>query len=267
MRIKKKHVLTEALLIDVTNEFTPTEKKIFKIFRKKFGEGGYAGGFDRWAGASWLIENMEYNHDEAYDLALTYWYNGDKLFDEVKTLRKKENKGYVFHRALNQYEDEFLEEKGEHFIGPITIKWEDPNNLLGNGNKFTSTSDTSLWSGYRGFNIYVPFEGDLTNYRTSYNFRETTVIFGRIKYTEVGKDKYDDPDTDYNKFYEVNFEIERKNIIGQNEIVFKEIERRNIPLPFNKKVIFDIITNDINKMVDILKNRTFVLPEEDINEE
>ena len=263
MRIKKKHVLTEALLIDVTNEFSSLEKKIFKIFRKKFGEGGYAAGFDRWAAAAWLIENMDYNHDDAYDLALTYWYNGDKLFKEAEPLRKKEDRGYIFNRALHNFSEEYKDEKGENSIGEIPIKWEDPNNLLGNGNKFTSNTESFLWTGYRGFNIYVPFDGMLTSYRTSYEFRETTTIFGRVKYSEVGKETTDE----HNKFYQVEFDIERKNIYGENEIVFKEIEKRDIPSPINKNVIYDIFANDINKMVDLMKNRTFVLPENDIEQE
>ena len=37
MRIKKKHVLLESLLIDVSTEFTPVEKKIFKMLKKRYG--------------------------------------------------------------------------------------------------------------------------------------------------------------------------------------------------------------------------------------
>ena len=191
MRIKKKHVLSEALLIDVTTEFTPLEKKIFRIFRKKYGEGGYASGFDRWKAAAWLIENMDYNHDEAYDLSLTYWYNGDKLFKDAEPLRKKENRGYIFNRALYNFTEDYKEEKGEDYIGQIPVKWEDINNLMGNGNKFISNSDTFLWTGYKGFNVYVPFDNMLNNYSTSYEFRETTTIFGRIKYDEVGREQHD----------------------------------------------------------------------------
>lgn len=269
MRIKKKDVLTEALLIDVTSEFTPLEKKIFRIFRKKYGDGGYASGFDRWDAAAWLIENMAYDHDQAYDLALTYWYNGNKLFDEVRSLRKKENRGYIFNRALNKFTEIFKDEKGENYIGQIPVSWEDPNNLMSNGEKFISNSDAFLWTSYRGFNIYVPFDNMLARYGTSYEFRETTTIFGRIQYREVGKEQYDheDEDNDYNKFYEVAFILERKNIAGENETIFEEIERKDIPSPINKNVIYDVFVNDINKMVNLIKKRTFILPENDTQEE
>ena len=35
MRIKKKHVLLESFLIDDSTEFTPVEKKIFKMLKKR----------------------------------------------------------------------------------------------------------------------------------------------------------------------------------------------------------------------------------------
>ena len=70
MRIKKKDVILESQLIDLTTEFTPTEKRMLKTLNKKFGKGGMYADFDRWAGAAFLIEEMELPYDQAYDLAL-----------------------------------------------------------------------------------------------------------------------------------------------------------------------------------------------------
>ena len=85
MRIKKKDVILEAQLIDLTTEFTPQEKRMLKTLNKKFGVGGMYGDFDRWEGAAFLIEEMELPYDQAYDLALTFWWYGDKLFKEARS--------------------------------------------------------------------------------------------------------------------------------------------------------------------------------------
>ena len=63
MRIKKKDVILEATLLDVSSEFNKHEKKLLKVLSKKFGEGGYSSDFDRFAAAAWLIEHMNIPYD------------------------------------------------------------------------------------------------------------------------------------------------------------------------------------------------------------
>ena len=58
MRIKKKDVILEAQLIDSTTEFTPQEKRMLRTLNKKFGGGGMHSDFDRWEGATFLIEEI-----------------------------------------------------------------------------------------------------------------------------------------------------------------------------------------------------------------
>ena len=92
MKIKKKNIILEAKLIDTSGEFTTQEKRMLKTLFKKFGGGGYNSGYDRWAGATFLIEEMGLSYDQAYDLSLTHWWHGDKLFQEVDPIYKKEDR-------------------------------------------------------------------------------------------------------------------------------------------------------------------------------
>jgi hypothetical protein len=267
MRIKKKDVLTEALLIDVTTEFTPLEKKIFRIFKKKYGGGGYSSEFDRWESAAWLIEHMGFDHNEAFDLSLTYWYNGDKLFKDTEPLRKKESRGYLFSKIIHEFPDSYKETKGED-LGVVEMKWYDQNDIMGRGNNFTSPSEADLWTSYRGFNIYLPF--DEPSYRRTYQFRDTLTVMGRLKYEEVSKTSYDverDENANFNHFYRVVFNLERKNLEGGTDILYETKSKRKIPSKLNKETVFNIYTKDIEKLLNIAKEQTFLIPEVDVDVE
>ena len=93
MIIKKKHVLLESLLIDTIGEFTPQEKKLLSVLHHKFGAGSgkieRSWDFNKWEAAAFLIEFFETPYDVAHDLASTYYWNGEELFKEYKSLRKK----------------------------------------------------------------------------------------------------------------------------------------------------------------------------------
>ena len=137
MRIKKKDVILEAQLIDLTTEFTPQEKRMLKTLNKKFGVGGMYGDFDRWEGAAFLIEEMELPYDQAYDLALTFWWYGDKLFKEGDPLYKKEDRGYVFNRVMRELLTPYIKGRvgtndrtDSEKIADVSITWEDPEHIV-----------------------------------------------------------------------------------------------------------------------------------------
>lgn len=270
MRIKKKHILTEALLIDTTSEFTPYEKKIFKIFHKKYGIGGYGGDFDRWVGAAWLIEHMGFDHDDAYDMSLTYWYNGDKLFKDSEPLRRKESRGYLFSKLVQDFSDPFKDSisPGDNsIIGNWDINWYDANNLLDKGQNFKISSPVNIWTGYRGFTLYIPFE-DRWYSHVSYEFKETMTLMGRIQYSEVPTTKkYEseqDPEDEYNKFYYRTMEVEQKNINGEPEKVLTTGKTKiKIPNKLSKDIMFDIFQKDIDELKELVVAHIFKLPEED----
>ena len=114
MRIKKKDVILEASLLDVSPDFTPTERRLIRVLAKKYGEGGTSSDFDRFEAAAWLIETMDIPYDQAYDLTLTYWWHGKDLFKEYDPIRKKEGRGYVFNRMLRNLLHKYIDEKGEN---------------------------------------------------------------------------------------------------------------------------------------------------------
>ena len=110
MIIKKKYVLLESLLIDDTNEFDATEKRIFKMLNIQYGNPmkGVEEGkkpFSQWDVAAWLIENIEIPYDMAYGLTKTYYWNYDKLFSETTSLRKTIPSAQLFkehHQTLSK---------------------------------------------------------------------------------------------------------------------------------------------------------------------
>jgi len=156
MRIKKKHVLLESLLIDVTNEFTPVEKKIFKMLKKHYGnpidteEGKKE--FNQWEIGAWLIETLDLSYQEAYTLSKTYFWHYDKLFGEAPTLRKKVSLSYLFHEHFRDLMDKLKESYNDQPIGNVVIDFDRDSG-------FESNRNIIFWSGFRGFTLYIAMEG------------------------------------------------------------------------------------------------------------
>lgn len=125
MIIKKKHVLLESLLIDTISEFTPQEKKLLSVLHDKFGMGSgkieKSWNFDKWKAAAFLIEFFETPYDVAHDLSSTYYWNGDKLFKEHESLRKKNNRSdiflnFVFRDILDEYIESNKDEGDQYYL-------------------------------------------------------------------------------------------------------------------------------------------------------
>ena len=173
MRIKKKHVLLESLLIDVTNEFTPVEKKIFKMLKKHYGnpidteEGKKE--FNQWEIGAWLIETLDLSYQEAYTLSKTYFWHYDKLFGEAPTLRKKVSLSYLFHEHFRDLMDKLKESYNDQPIGNVVIDFDRDSG-------FESNRNIIFWSGFRGFTLYIAMEGGTI--RSSDGLSDT-YVYGR----------------------------------------------------------------------------------------
>ena len=142
MRIKKKNILLESLLIDTIGEFTPQEKKLLSVLHNKFGMGSgkieKSWNFDKWKAAAYLIEYFETPYDIAHNLASTYYWNGDKLFKEYETLWKKNNRSdllmnFAFRDILDEYiESNKNEEDNFNLPTPVeyNVKTQNENEVL-----------------------------------------------------------------------------------------------------------------------------------------
>ena len=263
MRIKKKDVILEAQLIDLTTEFTPTEKKMLKTLNKKFGKGGMYGDFDRWEGAAFLIEEMELPYDQAYDLALTYWWYGDKLFDEAATLYKKEDKGYIFNRVMRELLTPYIKGRvgtadrmeGEK-IADVSITWEDPEHLISKEGVFTITDDVTLWDGHKGFTLYIPFNQDHVNGEyVDYKFRNHNTLMVYIQFIE-----YDEKNPKGDTHVNINIEYTLGDTSMRKD---KRISMENfdipMPIPMTKEKIYKIFTDMLKDTLEKIESMTFPL--------
>ena len=267
MRIKKKDVILEAQLIDLTTEFTPTEKRMLKTLNKKFGKGGMYGDFDRWDGAAFLIEEMELPYDQAYDLALTYWWYGDKLFDEAATLYKKEDRGYIFNRVMRELLTPYIKGRvgtadrmeGET-IANVSITWEDPEHIVSKEGAFTVTDDVTLWDGHKGFTLYIPFNQDNVNGKyVDYKLRNHNTIMVYIQFIE-----YDEKNPKGNTHVNINIEYTLGDTYVRKE---KRFSMMNfdipMPTPMTKEKIYKIFTDMLKDTLEKIESMTFPLHDPD----
>ena len=267
MRIKKKDVILEAQLIDLTTEFTPQEKRMLKTLNKKFGVGGMYGNFDRWDGAAFLIEEMELPYDQAYDLALTYWWYGDKLFDEAATLYKKEDKGYIFNRVMRELLTPYIKGRvgtadrmeGET-IANVSITWEDPEHLISKEGVFTVTDDVTLWDGHKGFTLYIPFNQDSVNGEyVDYKLRNHNTIMVYIQFIE-----YDEKNPKGDTHVNINIEYTLGDTSMRKDKRFS-MDNFDIPMPIpmTKEKIYKIFTDMLKDTLEKIESMTFTLQNTD----
>jgi hypothetical protein len=155
MRIKKKHVLLESLLIDVTNEFDATEKRIFKMMYNHYGdpmkddeEGKKP--FNQWDVAAWLIESLEIPYDMAYELTKTYFWNYNKLFSEMSSLRKRIPSAELFNEHSRKLTSLFKDKLTDDSYGEIKINFDRDTGI-------EDKRDIVFWGSYYGFSLYLPF--------------------------------------------------------------------------------------------------------------
>ena len=266
MRIKKKHVLLESLLIDVTNEFTPVEKKIFKMLKKHYGnpikteEGKKE--YSQWDVGAWLIETLDLPYQESYTLAKTYFWNYDKLFGEAPKLRKKVSLAYLFHEHFRDLMDKVKESYNDQPIGNVVIDFDRDSG-------FESNRNILFWSGFKGFTLYIAMEGGVIRssdgLSDAYAYSRQTdprQIIVKSKFYPITKDKQKKDgyisDKDWNEeidneefLVEVFVEVGRNDSIEPSEKI-EDFMTFNVPYPnplnyTNYKNLVEGIVGDVIK--------------------
>ena len=271
MRIKKKHVLLESLLIDVTDEFTPVEKKIFKMLRKHYGnpikeeEGKKE--FNQWDVAAWLIETLDIPYEEAYELTKTYFWNYNKLFKEVSKLRKKVPISYLFFEHFNKLIDNLVKNYADSIYTNVTVN-------IDRDSGFEDNRTLRLWTGYKGFTLYIPMEVryvDDNNYNTFISSRNASdrQIMVKGKFSPMDKegikvDGYISDETWENDIDENKFMVVVNTEFGDNEP--KKVEELMVfeapyPKPFTQENFDKIMISIVDDVVEKISKTTFKLPD------
>ena len=257
MRIKKKDVILEATLLDVSPDFTPTERRLIRVLAKKYGEGGTSSDFDRFEAATWLIETMNIPYDQAYDLTLTYWWHGDKLFKEYEPTRKNENRGYVFYRMMNNLIKEYIKKRGEK-IADVELTWEDPQHWFGVEDAFVALSEVTLWDGNRGFTLYIPLPGThVDRYSVPYKVRNSATIMVYISLDEIPEREDEERSNKYVHLTIAYKEDETYSKSGRIMLVDKDLE---IPKSLTKENMYKVFTDVIKLALEKVEEQVFVIP-------
>lgn len=265
MRIKKKHVLLESLLIDVTTEFTPVEKKIFKMLNKHYGNPikGEEGKkeFTQWEVGAWLIESLDLSFQEAYSLSKTYFWSYDKLFSEAPTLRKKVSLPYLFFEHFRDLQDKVKDSYNEDRIGNVVIDFDRDSG-------FESNRDVLFWSGFKGFTLYIPMKSETIRSTDGmsdvYIYSRQTdprLIMVRGKFYPITKDKHKKDGYISDKDWDEEIDLEEFLVdvsveVGRNDTSYsKKVENfMEFLVPYPKPLNYSNFKKTIEGVVgDVIK--------------
>jgi len=268
MRIKKKHVLLESLLIDVTTEFDDVEKRILKILYKKYGHDVIRN-FNQWEVAAWLIESLEIPYDQAYDITKSYYWNHDKLFKEIEPVRKTTPISDLFFSNLYFLIDEFRKK--------INIDNEPYTNITINIPEDSGVVDerpVHVWSIHNGIGFYLPFhsweingryvtsrERDDRMLKVDLNFKPLSKVDGSPISGYIKSSEYEDMDN--NEFIvEVSYRMGE----GEGKVSGKLMEFKvPYPRPFSKENFFNMIKLIIDDVLEKIESTPFNLPPDSEN--
>src|SRR6056300_1158873 len=271
MRIKKKHVLLESLLIDVTNEFDATEKRIFKMMYNHYGdpmkddeEGKKP--FNQWNVAAWLIESLEIPYDMAYELTKTYFWNYNKLFSEVSALRKRIPSAELFNEHSRKLISLFKDSLSNDSYGEIKINFDRDTAI-------DDIRNINFWDTYRGFTLYLHFTSRDNNGRYVYgddsdgrhltidvNFhtldKEGNIVDGYIK-GEDYREKVDNEKFRVVVKYTLGDMRDRKG--SDKEVKLMEFDV-SYPKPLSLKTYTEMINLILGDVIKKVESITFKLP-------
>ena len=288
MIIKKKHVLLESLLIDTIDEFTPQEKKLLTVLHQKFGMGSgkieKSWNFDKWGAAAFLIEYFETPYDIAHDLASTYYWNGEKLFKEFESLRKKNNRSDLFmNHAFRDILDDYIESKKNednnfYLTQPVeyNVKTQSENEVLPGiiyqsfpprsykeleesrkeANEVKLSVRPMVWSTYNGVMLYIqptqediiePKDIETTSWETMRNMGLTASI--RLDY-------YKDEDEKSQNYLQAKCEYKFGHEYKDEGIIWSE----DIKLPevLSKESVYEFIDMLLEKLRSTINGMTFI---------
>ena len=271
MRIKKKHVLLESLLIDVTTEFDATEKRIFKMLYQHYGnpmkddeEGKKP--FNQWDVAAWLIESLEIPYDMAYELTKTYFWNYNKLFSEISSLRKRIPSAELFNENSRKLTSLFKDTLSNDSYGEIKINFDRDTGI-------EDIRNVSFWDSYYGFSLYLPFSsGDNNGSYVYSDDRNKRQLIIDVKYQTLDKegnivDVYI-KDEDYReKIDNEKFRVDVKYTLGDTvdrKGSDREVKLMEFDVPYPKPLSLKTYSEMLNQILgDVIKkveSTTFKLP-------
>ncbi len=266
MRIKKKYVLLESLLIDVTNEFNDNEKRILKLIHKKHKDDGY--NYSVFDVASWLIDDFNLDYETAFELSKSYYWEKSKLFSNYEPLRKKWPIAELFFYKLSDFTTKFVKSYNDEMYGEIEVNF--------NGDEgFNDVRDVRLWSGYNSVSLYIPFkfftiidgyrrthiemdQRDLRTLRIDINFSQIDNNGNSIEHSVWRTEEYENGKININEFL-VN--VTFKNGISSDT---SETTLMSFKVPYPKPLNVVSATESIKKIVEDviqkIKTTTFQLP-------
>tara|TARA_Y100001937_G_scaffold127572_1_gene200221 strand:- start:1421 stop:2311 length:891 start_codon:yes stop_codon:yes gene_type:complete len=288
MRIKKKNLILEALLIDKIDEFTPQEKRLLNVLHKKFGMGSgkleKSWDFDKWAAAAYLIEFFEVPYDVAHSLSSTYYWNGEKLFKEYEPIRKHDNRSdlfmnHVFRQVLDPYIEGKSGEDANYFINAINynVKTQNDNETLPGivvqtfeprthsqiEESQTEVNEVKLnvrpivWSSYNGITLYIQATDDnsIVEPKDIIRTNWTTLRnMGLMVYLKLSPYNEDDPKSNEFVKSEISFRFGDEN--QYNGIISKEDLK--LPKILSKENIITFIDMLVEKTRSAVNGRTFI---------
>jgi hypothetical protein len=267
MRIKKKYVLLESLLIDTSSEFNDNEKRILKLIHKKHKDEGYS--FNIYNVAAWLIDDFDLPYEIAFELSKSYFYEGSKLFKESEPLRKKWPIAEIFFSKLGEFTNEYAKSFPNDIYDTIQVKF--------NGDEgFNDMREVKIWGGHTSLSFWMifPYYRMYDGYRSTYiegsssdaRLLRIDIVFKQIDKDgnpiEVHKwktDQYEDGTVNLNEFLvTVNY------LVGQRvdgEIPTKLMTFKvPYPQPLTKQSVMDLLKKVGEDVIQKIKSTTFELP-------
>lgn len=266
MRIKKKYVVLESRLIDVTTEFTPIEKRILNMLYKKYG---LEDDFNMYIVAAELIEDFELDYVDAYTLARTYSWNKRELFSEFQGLRKNYPLYSLFFENLSKFVDNFVFKNNlnnNNLSTKISFNGEDLGSY--------ENRDVNVSSAYRGFYFYIPFpsfsiiKDGYSRFLNSNEYGARSMNF-EISITPKSVDgstlnstfiDVDDKTIDANNFHVI---VKYKNSLNYENDRWVDFMSFDVPYPqkLNKEVVNNLLIIIMNDVLEKISKTKFDLPE------
>ena len=270
MRIKKKYVLLESLLIDTSNEFSDNEKRILKLIHKKYEKEMSSYNFSVYDVAAWLIEDFDLSYEVAFELSKSYFWEGRKLFSEYEPLRKKWPIAEIFFSKLGDFTNEFSKSITEQIYGRIEVK-------IKGDEGFNDVRDVRIWGGYNSLSLYLnfPFYRIYDGFRSTYlgdGNSDARLIRINIEFKQLGNDgnpvqtsrwgteEYENGTINLNEFLvSVNYKV--GGSVSDNK-GFKNLMELKVPFPqpLTKQSVIDIFKKIIEDVIQKIQTTTFKLP-------
>jgi len=269
MRIKKKYVLLESLLIDTSSEFSNSEKRILRLIHKKYNGEREKYNFSVYEVAAWLIEDFELSYGVAFELSKSYFLEGSRLFSEYEPLRKKWPIAEIFFSKIGEFTNEFVKSFPNDTYGSVEVK-------IKGDEGFNDVRDVRIWGGYNSLALYLnfPFYRIYDGIRSTYLGGESSDA--RLIRVDIGfklldndgntvdasprwrTEEYEDGSINLNEFLvSVNYRIGS----GDSRVSKILMELKvPFPQPLTKQSVIDIFKKITEDTIQKIQSTTFKLP-------